>query len=202
MTPTQTQRRFSLALTGASGVVYGVRLLTVLAAKGCVVDLMVSESGAKCLQLEMGLPGHPRELVDALGLSREQVRVHERNNIASPLASGSALAGLSAGIIMPCSMGTCARIAQGISSNLIERHADVLIKERKPFVLVPRETPLSPIHLENLLKLSRLGCHVVPASPGFYHRPEKVEDLVDHVVGKVLDIVGVEHDLYKRWQGF
>ena len=195
------QRRVSLAITGASGVCYGLRILEVLSKRGHRVDLMISKSALKCLQVECDLPAHPKEILQALDVDRENIQLHQVENIASSLASGSSVRDLHAGLIIPCSMGTAARIAFGNSSNLIERHADVLIKERIPLVLVPRETPLSSLHLENLLKLSRLGCYIVPAMPGFYHRPKSKEDLVDHLVGKVLDTVKLDHDLYQRWQG-
>ncbi len=195
------QRRVSLALTGASGVCYGLRLLEVLSQSGHQIELMVSSSALQCLRLECQLPPHPKEFLEQLNVRRELIRIHRVENIASSLASGSSLGDLHAGLIVPCSMGTLARISMGNSANLIERHADVLIKERIPLVLVPRETPLSSLHLENLLRLSRLGCHIVPAMPGFYHHPQSKEDLIDHVVGKILDVIRIEHNLFKRWKG-
>lgn len=196
-------KQFSLLLTGASGAVYGKRLLEVLVDLGHHVDLVVSASAEICLKYECQISAGAQGLVAHLfpDARKERVRIHAVDNIASALASGSALRHLSAGIIAPASMGTCSRIAHGHSGNLIERHADVLIKERKTLVIVPRETPMSIIHLENLLKLAQAGCVILPAAPGFYHQPQQVCDLVDQVVGKTLDMVGVEHQLFARWKG-
>ncbi len=193
--------RISLAVTGASGGIYGITCLQKLVALGHEVELIFSSSALEALHLENDFPKNPAAILESLQLPKDEVHLHDVRNIASSLASGSALANLHAGLILPCSMGTCARIAHGISSNLIERHADVLIKERKPLVFVPRESPFSEIHLENLLRLVRFGCHCVPANPGFYHRPKTVSDLVDHVIGKVFDAVHISHDLYERWKG-
>lgn len=194
------QYRLSVCITGASGAIYGVRLLQALTSAGHHVDLVISASGLKCLNLECGLPENAKEALQALTLPPDRIKLHHPENIASTLASGSSLRSLHAGFIVPCSMGTAARIAHGISSNLIERHADVLLKERKPLVIVPRETPLSALHLENLLKLTQLGAHCLAAMPGFYHAPQSIDDLVNHVVGKALDAVAIEHELYKRWE--
>lgn len=196
-------KQFSLCITGASGAIYGKRLLEVLVDLGHHVDLVVSGSADICLGYECQISGGAQGLVNHLfpDARKERVRIHAADNIASTLSSGSALRQLNAGFIAPASMGTCSRIAHGHSGNLIERHADVLIKERKPLVIVPRETPMSVIHLENLLKLAQVGCTVLPAAPGFYHQPQSVLDLVDQVVGKTLDVVGVEHQLFKRWKG-
>jgi 4-hydroxy-3-polyprenylbenzoate decarboxylase len=130
---------------------------------------------------------------------RGELRYTPYDDIASPLASGSCLR--DAMIICPCSMGTLARVAAGISGNLIERAADCAIKEKARLVIVPRETPLSAIHLENMLKLARMGATVLPAMPGFYHHPRSLDEMVDFVVGKVLDTLGIENELFKRWKG-
>jgi 4-hydroxy-3-polyprenylbenzoate decarboxylase len=128
-----------------------------------------------------------------------RVRAFPSSAVEAPPSSGTALTG--GAVLCPCSMGTLARVSVGFSSNLVERAADVALKERRKLVLVPREAPLSEIHLENLLRLARLGAVVLPAAPGFYHRPQTVQDLLDHVVGKVLDALGVEHALTARWKG-
>jgi 4-hydroxy-3-polyprenylbenzoate decarboxylase len=127
------------------------------------------------------------------------VRAFPSEAVEAPPSSGTSLTG---GVVLcPCSMGTLARVSVGFSSNLVERAADVAIKEGRRLILVPRETPLSEIHLENMLRLSRMGAVILPAMPGFYHRPESIDDLVDHVVGKILDRLGVEHAVGARWKG-
>ncbi|MGD9788720.1 MAG: flavin prenyltransferase UbiX [Sulfuricellaceae bacterium] len=193
----------TLALTGASGMIYGLRLLEGLLEGGCRVYLLVSQAAQIVAkqELDLVLPGPPRELEALLSerySPREgQLRVFGREEWFAPVASGSNPA--DAMVVCPCTMGTLAAIAQGLSDNLIERAADVMLKEGRKLVLVPRETPFSAIHLENMLKLARLGTVILPANPGFYHRPETVGDLVDYVVARVLDLVGVPHRLLARW---
>ncbi len=198
--------RFFVGLTGASGHAYAARLVRALAESGHEVDVSVTEAGAKVLRHELGIDAGARgeRLGEALAgwigeRAARSVRTYPSEAIEAPASSGTALVG--GAILCPCSMGTLARVAAGFSSNLVERAADVALKEGRKLVLVPRETPLSPIHLENLLRLARLGAIVLPAMPGFYHRPKTVEDLVDHVVGKILDRLGVEHAVGRRWQG-
>jgi flavin prenyltransferase len=198
--------RFFLGITGASGHAYAEALLRALVAAGHEVDVCVTEAGAKVMRHELGVDAGPRgerlerALPDWLGApTARSVRAFASDAIDAPPSSGTALHG--GAVLCPCSMGTLARVAAGFSSNLVERAADVAMKEGRRLVLVPRETPLSTLHLENLLRLSRLGAVVLPAMPGFYHRPEKVGDLVDHVVGKILDRLGVEHSVGARWQG-
>ena len=198
--------RFFVGLTGASGHRYAEALVRALVEAGHGVDLSVTEAGAKVLRHELdvdaGVRGERLAGVLEAWLGPDVstgVRAFESDRIEAPASSGTALTG---GVILcPCSMGTLARVAAGFSSNLVERAADVALKERRPLVLVPRETPLSPVHLENLLRLARLGAVVLPAMPGFYHHPRTLEDLVDHVVGKVLDRLGVEHRRGARWKG-
>lgn len=198
--------RFFVGLTGASGHAYAARLLQALAAAGVETDLSITESGCKVLRHELGVDAGARGegLADALpGWLGEEAaaRIHPwpADAIEAPPASGTARG---AGVILiPCSMGTLARVSAGFSSNLIERVADVALKEGHRLVIVPRETPLSEIHLENLLRLARLGAVILPAAPGFYHHPRELQDLVDHVVGKVLDRLGIAHPLGKRWDG-
>lgn len=187
-----------LAITGASGSIYGLRLLEELLRGRHQVTLVPSESGLEVCRYETGA-----ELsdVDALtqrwGLPEAGLTVRSVHDLWAPEASGSAAP--EAMVIAPCSMGTAGRIAHGISGNLIERAADVMLKEQRPLLLLPRETPLSTIHLENLLKLSQCGARIIPAMPGFYHRPTSMDELVDFVVGKLLDQLGISHDLFRRW---
>lgn len=196
-------RHFALALTGASGAVYGLRAAEELLQAGETVSMLVTAAGFTVLKEECGLDwGGPGTCVlDALrrhfGYDGERLRFYGENELLSPIASGSSAP--DAMIVAPCSMGTLSRISCGNSGNLLERAADVMLKEGRPLVLVPRETPLNAIHLENMLKLARLGVRMVPAMPAFYQHPESVDDLVNFVVGKILDSVGVENALFKRW---
>lgn len=188
-----------VAITGASGAPYAVRLLEQLLAADRQVWLIVSSHGLRLLHTELDI-----DSVDALrervGVEafRRLVTVYEDADRGAAPASGSARnAGM---VICPCSMGTLSAISVGASRSLVERAADVMLKERRPLVLVPRETPLSAIHLQNMLRLSRAGAVILPAAPGFYHRPTSIEDLVDFIVARVLDQLGVNHSLVKRWQ--
>jgi 4-hydroxy-3-polyprenylbenzoate decarboxylase len=187
-----------VAITGASGAPYAVRLLEQLLAADRQVWLIVSSHGLRLLHTELDI-----DSVDALrqrvGVAafRRLVTVYEDADRGAAPASGSARnAGM---VICPCSMGTLSAISVGASRSLIERSADVMLKEHRPLVLVPRETPLSAIHLQNMLRLSRAGAVILPAAPGFYHKPESVQDLVDFIVARVLDQLGVEHTLVQRW---
>jgi 4-hydroxy-3-polyprenylbenzoate decarboxylase len=185
--------------SGGSGIAYGLRLVEVLLDQGHEVHLCATDAAFRVLQHEASLPVTRTE--DLPGLFPEALRgrlaVHRNDAVEAAPASGSA--GIRATVLIPCSMGTLARIAHGFSSNLVERAADVALKEGRPLVVVPRETPLSRLHLQNLLKLAEAGAIVLPAMPGFYHRPTSVRDLVDFVVGKVLDRIGIEHALVRRW---
>ena len=193
-----------LALTGASGMPYGLRLLDCLLAAGCKVQLLYSQAAQVVARQEMKLelPSRPAEARTALlarspGLDPELLSVFGREEWFAPVASGSNPP--DAMVVCPCSMGTLAAIAQGLADNLIERAADVALKEGRKLVLVPRETPFSALHLENMLRLVRAGAVILPPSPGFYHHPESVQDIVDFVVARVLDQIGVEHALMQRW---
>jgi 4-hydroxy-3-polyprenylbenzoate decarboxylase len=191
---------YTVAITGASGAVYGMALLERLAAAGHDVALVVSPDGVTVVKEETGIDwsgdvARVRRTIDRRYGPR--VTWWEPGNFYAPIASGSHLGdGM---IIAPCSMKTAAAVAHGLSASLIERAADVTLKERRPLIVVPRETPLSSIHLENLLALSRAGAHVVAAMPAFYHRPKSIDDLVAFVVGRVLDHLGIAHDLVPRW---
>jgi len=194
-------KHYVVAITGASGSVYGLRLIRELLRSGERVSLILTNAGLQVLRHETGLDWSTDSKEQ-----RHQVQEHFASIAVDCLAiddfwvgaaSGSASA--DAMIIVPCSMGTAGRIAAGLSGNLLERVADVMLKERRQLVMVPRETPFNTIHLENLLRLSRAGAIVLPAMPGFYHGPKKMDDLVDFVVGKVLDQLNVEHALFTRW---
>ncbi|MEO8345326.1 MAG: flavin prenyltransferase UbiX [Betaproteobacteria bacterium] len=193
----------TLAFTGASGMPYGLRLLECLLAAGCRVYLLYSPAAQIVAKQEcdLTLPTQPREAVRMLsaryGAREEQLRVFAREDWLAPVASGSNPADAMA--VCPCSMGTLGAIAHGLADNLIERAADVMLKERRPLVLVPRETPLSAIHLDNMLKLAHAGAVILPPAPGFYTRPQSVADVVDFVVARVLDQLAVPHDLVPRW---
>ena len=195
-----TERPIVMAVTGASGAPYAVRLLETLVERQRPVSLIVSDHGLRLLDTEMGVAsvGQLRDRVGAAAWDAS-VRVYDDRDRGAAPASGSALtAGM---VICPCSMGTVSAIAVGASRSLVERAADVTLKERRRLVLVPRESPYSAIHLENMLALTRAGAVVLPASPGFYHRPRSIDDLVDFVVARVLDHLGVEHTLVPRWGG-
>lgn len=193
-----------LALTGASGMPYGLRLLECLLAAGGRVQLLYSQAAQVVARQEMDfeLPSRASEAKNALlaklpAVDRENLEIYGREEWFAPVASGSNPP--DAMVVCPCSMGTLAAIAQGLSDNLIERAADVVLKEGRKLVLVPRETPFSAIHLENMLRLSRAGAVILPPNPGFYHHPQSVQDIVDFVVARILDQLGVEHALMARW---
>jgi 4-hydroxy-3-polyprenylbenzoate decarboxylase len=187
-----------LAMTGASGAPYGVRLLEVLARKGVPVWLIVSSHGWRLLQEEAGIADEAA-LRAATGGDWSSVTSFTDDDRGAKPASGSAR---SAGmVICPCSMGTVAAIAAGTSRSLVERAADVALKERRKLILVPRETPLSLVHLRNLTAVTEAGAVVIPAAPGFYHRPTSITQLVDFIVQRILDQLGVEIEIAPRWQG-
>jgi 4-hydroxy-3-polyprenylbenzoate decarboxylase len=195
---TTSDRPIVVAITGASGAPYAVRLLEVLVERRRRVSLIVSDHGVRLLDTEMSI-GSVDALRDHVGAARwdEVVRVYDDKDRGAAPASGSALtAGM---VVCPCSMGTLSAIAMGSSRSLVERAADVTLKERRPLVLVPRETPYSAIHLENMLTVTRAGAVVLPASPGFYHRPRTIDDLVSFIAARVLDHLGVDHAVAPRW---
>ena len=199
----QQKQVISLAITGASGVQYGFRLLEMLLQDEHTVYLMVSKAAQVVIGMEtdIKLPARCRDmqsfLVDRYGCDSEQLHVFGEDEWTAPPASGTGL--VDAMVVCPCSMGALSAIATGASNNLIERAADVMLKERRKLVLVPRETPYSDIHLENMLKLSRMGAVMLCANPGFYNKAETIEDLIDFVVAKILDQLSVKHSLLPRW---
>lgn len=193
-----------LALTGASGMPYGLRLLDCLLAAGCRVQLLYSQAAQVVARQEMDLelPSRPSEAKAALlarlgAVDPEKLVIFGREEWFAPVASGSNPP--DAMIVCPCSMGTLAAIAQGLADKLIERAADVVLKEGRKLILVPRETPLSAIHLENMLRLARAGAVILPPSPGFYHHPQSVAEVIDFVVARVLDQLAIPHALMQRW---
>lgn len=193
----------TVALTGASGMPYGLRLIDCLIDAGKHVWVLYSQAAQVVARQEMdlALPSRADEaeawLQAHCGAAAGQLRVFGREEWFAPVASGSGRA--SAMVVCPCSMGTLAAIAHGMSDNLIERAADVALKENRKLVLVPRETPLSALHLENMLKLARLGAVILPPAPGFYTRPKTVDDMVDFVVARILDQLDIPHRLMARW---
>jgi 4-hydroxy-3-polyprenylbenzoate decarboxylase len=196
-------KTIALALTGASGMAYGIRLLECLLASGANVWLLYSQVAQIVArqELDLALPSRPKELEvflrERFAAHTEQLRVFGREEWFAPVASGSNPP--DAMVICPCTMGTLAAVAAGLADSLIERAADVVLKERRTLILVPRETPFSAIHLENMLQLARAGAVILPANPGFYHRPDTVAQLLDFVVARILDHLDVAHDLMPRW---
>ena len=182
--------RLVVAITGCSGVVYGARFLEVCRQLGIETDLIVSSAAEEILKLEVGK--------SAEDLRKLATRSYSPEDLTAPLASGSVRTdGM---VVIPCSMKTLGAIASGVAADLISRAADVTLKEGRPLVLVPRETPMNLIHLENMAKLKRAGAVILPAMPAFYHKPKQISDMIDFVVGRVLDVLRVEHQLYRRWR--
>ncbi len=193
----------TLALSGASGMAYGLRLLECLLAADMRVYLLVSQAAHLVAKQELGvaLPARAsdleKQLSEGLNARDGQLHVFGREDWNAPVASGSNPA--DAMVVCPCSMGTLAAIAHGLSDNLIERAADVMLKEQRKLILVPREAPFSTLHLENMLKLSKMNAVILPANPGFYHHPQTVEAIIDFIVARILDQLGIQHTLMARW---
>jgi 4-hydroxy-3-polyprenylbenzoate decarboxylase len=189
---------YVIGITGASGSIYGIRLIQELGLRKHTVNVVITPAGKQVMNEELGVFGF--EQMDKLGLSEiiNHVRIWENDNFEAPFMSGSNAP--EAVVIIPCSMGKLAAVANGISGNLLERIADVALKERKQLILVVRETPLSLIHLENMVKVTKAGATVLPAMPAFYHHPETVDDLVNFIAGKVLNLLRIEHNLFKGWR--
>jgi len=196
-------KTIALAITGASGIAYALRLLECLVAAKVRVYLMISKPGQMVIGMEsnLKLPGRAAEiqgfLTEHLRAAHGQLEVFGQDQWTAPVASGSGAPDAMA--ICPCTTGTLAAVACGTSRSLLERAADVMLKERRKLILVVRETPLSEIHLQNMLALARMGAVIMPANPGFYHRPQQIEGLVDFIVARVLDHMGIEHTLLPRW---
>ena len=196
---------YVIGVTGASGMPYAVKTVAALLALGHHVKLIVSPAGDRVLSIETGVrfsgsrTARLQQWQGLLQTESNQLELLAHRDVAASISSGSyPFTGMA---VVPCSMGTLARIAAGLSSNLIERAADVALKERRPLVLVPRETPLNRIHLKNMLAVHEAGAEVLPAMPGFYHQPRSIDDLVDMLAGRILDRLGVENTMFKRWQG-
>jgi len=196
-------KHIALAITGASGAPYSKRLLEVLLAQGMTVHLMISAAGRIVLadELDWKLPARAsdvhKQLVAEFNCEPDLLQVYGEQQWSSPLASGSHRVGTM--VVCPCTMGSLSSIAVGSSDNLINRAADVMLKENRKLILVPREAPFSAIHLENMLKLARLGVCILPPNPGFYFKPSQLSDIVDFVVARILDQANIEHDLMPRW---
>ena len=182
--------RLIIAMTGASGVIYGKRLLEVLHNKNIETHLVISQTAERIIKHELNTAKKDVENLASY--------VYEADDWDSPIVSGSFKTdGM---VIVPCSMKTLAGIANGYSDNVILRAADVTLKEKRKLILVPRETPLNVIHLRNMLELAKQGVLIVPAMPAYYHKPKSISDVINYVVGRVLNLLGIEHTLYKRWQ--
>ena len=196
-------KRITLAFTGASGMGYGLRLLECLLRAGCRVDLLVSSTARVVArqELDLTLPADPGELAaffnGRFAGHAGQLVAYGRDEWFAPVASGSNPA--DAMVVCPCTMGALAAIAHGMADNLIERAADVMLKEKRPLILVPRESPFSLIHLRNMTRLAEAGATLLPANPGFYHRPQSVAQVVDFIVARILDQLAVPHELMARW---
>lgn len=195
--------RIAVAITGASGSIYALRLIEVLLAQHRQVDVLISKAAQLVIatELELNLGGNPKAqaqfLQNYFQVDEQQLRVFGREDWLAPWASGSGQPGPV--VICPCSTGTLSAIATGASNNLIERAADVALKERRKLILVPRETPYSEIHLQNMLALTRMGAVILPASPGFYHQPQSVNELVDFIVARILSQLGITQQLMPAW---
>ncbi len=194
---------YTVAITGASGAPYAIRLLQALVQGGHSISCSISGEGLSIMGDEAGLrlKGSETDIQSALASHLEAkeglFQYFDEDNLYAPIASGSRK--VDAMIVIPCSMKTLSAVAHGYASTLIERAADVTLKEKRKLIIVPRETPLSAVHLQNMLTLAQLGCHIIPAMPAFYHHPKKVSDMVDFVVGRVLDSLGIENELSPRW---
>ncbi|MEW8030931.1 MAG: flavin prenyltransferase UbiX [Candidatus Thiodiazotropha endolucinida] len=199
----KSQAPIAVAITGASGSAYALHLLESLIAADRDIYLMISQAGQIVLKMEsdLELPGQPAEmeklLIERFNARADQLRVFGRQQWMAPVASGSNPPG--AMVVCPCTTGTLSAIACGASNDLIERAADVVLKERRKLILVVRETPFSEIHLENMLKLSRMGVVIMPANPGFYHNPTTLQEIIDFMVGRILDQLDIDHRLMPRW---
>jgi len=197
-------KSITIGITGASGSIYAQRLLLLLNESSDVgrIDLVISQAGIRVVAEELGIKvagTDSRVVRDLIGQESEKVLLHPASDIGATIASGSYLS--DAMVIIPCSMGSLGAIASGITRDLIHRAADVMLKENRLLILAPRETPLNVIHLENMLKLARLGVRIIPLMPSFYHHPKTIDDLIDHFIHRLLDHLGVSHEQQTRWKG-
>ncbi|MEN8078049.1 flavin prenyltransferase UbiX [Clostridioides difficile] len=189
-------KKIVVGITGASGSVYGKRLIEVLAEKEFQISVIATDKGKQVFNYELSL--EIDKFIEELNEKYRNIKLEDNNNLFAGVASGSH--GFDAVVIAPCSMGTLAEISYGLSRNLLCRAADVALKENKKLVLVPRETPLNTIHLENMYRLSKVGATIIPAMPGFYNHPQSIDDLVNFQVGKILNYLNIDNNLFKRWE--
>jgi 4-hydroxy-3-polyprenylbenzoate decarboxylase len=202
---TSTKRNLVVAITGASGALYATRTLAALLERGCHIDLIVSDYGRRLLRDELGEAATVDKLMDYLAATFGEVvrqgtyTLHSNKDLGARVASGSQNS--EAMVIVPCSMKTLAGVAHGLSRNLVERAADVMLKERRPLIIVARETPISLPQLRNMVLCAEAGAMMMPAMPGFYQMPRSLEDLADFMAGKILSALGFAHELYPPWKG-
>lgn len=189
-------KKIVVGITGASGSIYAKRLIEVLVKEDIQINVVATEKGKQVFKYELSLSLD--SWIDELSKDYSNVKLENNNNLFSGVASGSNK--YDAVIIIPCSMGTLAEISHGLSKNLLCRAADVALKEGRKLIIVPRETPLNTIHLENMCRLSKMGVGIIPAMPGFYHHPNSIEDIVDFLIGKILDYLNIENKLFKKWE--
>ena len=189
-------KKIVIGITGASGSIYAKRMIEVLVSQDITVHVISTDTGKKVFHYEIGIK--LESWISELQKTYPHVKLEDNQNLFAGVASGSY--GFDAVIILPCSMGTMAEISHGLSSNLLCRAADVALKESRDLIIVPRETPLNTIHLENMCHLSKVGAKIIPAMPGFYHHPQTMDDLINFVVGKVLSYLKIEHQLFKTWE--
>lgn len=189
-------KKIVVGITGASGSIYAKRLIEILVSLGIQTNVIATEKGKQVFKYELSM--NLERFIEELSIDNKNIKLEDNNNLFSGVASGSNK--YDGVIILPCSMGTLAEISHGLSKNLLCRAADVAMKEGRKLVIVPRETPLSTIHLENMHRLSTMGVGIIPAMPGFYHHPKSIEELVDFLVGKILDYLNIENKLFKKWE--
>ncbi|MBK8312947.1 MAG: UbiX family flavin prenyltransferase [Acidobacteria bacterium] len=197
-------KTITVGITGASGSIYAQRLLQYLndSPEVARIDLVISQAGVRVVREELGINvsgTEPRVIREFIGVESGKILLHPASDIGANIASGSYLS--DAMVIVPCSMGSLAAIATGATRDLVHRAADVVLKENRTLIIVPRETPLNVIHLENMLKLAKMGVRIIPAMPGFYHFPKTIDDLIEHFTHRLLDHLGVAHEQKTRWQG-
>ena len=196
-------KSFIVAITGASGSIYGIRLIEGLLKSKHKVYLVISKQAFSIIKIETGInwTGNTASEIEKKiqkYFSSKNIKYYSENNLSAPFSSGSFITG--GMFVVPCSMKTLSGIANGYANNLIERAADVMLKESRRLILSPREMPFSAVHLENMLKLARLGVKIIPPIPAFYHKPKNIKDIIDFVVGKILDSAEVRHNIFKRWK--